>query len=86
MCLELENKIHLKEKEIDKLSSSSSYEKAQAKTDLYLQILDELSQKDKGFTLILAKIKNGLASAVRDIKKETDLQSKKTDEDKSELT
>ncbi len=53
---------------------------------MYISILDELSQKDKGFNHLLAKIKSGLANAVRDIKKEKDIQTKKTDDDKSEIS
>lgn len=35
---------------------------------------------------MLLKIKSGLGNALRDIRKDKDIQSKKTDEDKSEMT
>lgn len=41
--------MHLKEKELEK-SGLNSIEKAQAKTEIYLSVLEELSQKDRGFS------------------------------------
>jgi hypothetical protein len=77
--------MHLKEKELEK-SGLGSIEKAQAKTEIYLSVLEELSQKDRGFSQILSQIKSGLSNAVKDMNKDRDYQTKKTDDDKTELS
>lgn len=42
--------------------------------------MEELAQKDKGFGGVLLKLKQGLTGAVKELKKDRDQQTKKTDE------
>jgi hypothetical protein len=46
----MEARMAQKEKEVEKSAQMSSIDKAQAKTEMYLGLLEELSQKDKGFS------------------------------------
>lgn len=72
ICLDIETKIAQKDKELEKSSSLSSTEKAQAKAEAYLGFLEELAQKDKGFGGVLLKLKTGLSGAVKELKKDRD--------------
>lgn len=58
LALELENKLFLKEKELDKISSKSK--KVNGKIDLYLDLLDNISQNDQTYQSLISKIKRGL--------------------------
>lgn len=65
VSIDMETKIAHREREIDSLSVKST-EKAQAKRDLYLQSLEALATKDKGFSSVLLKIRNGISSAMKE--------------------
>lgn len=64
--MDLENKVSNREKEIDLLTEKSKGEKMQAKKELYLHTLEVMAVKDKGFSSLLMKIKNGINSVMRD--------------------
>jgi hypothetical protein len=66
IALDLENKISHREKEIDSITEKSKGEKLQAKRELYLHTLEVMAVKDKGFSSLLMKIKNGMSSVMRD--------------------
>lgn len=67
-ALDLENKLSAKEKEID-----SSNKSASLKIDLYLSIIDELSQNDKTYSALLQKLKSGLDTVLKQNRKDTDV-------------
>ena len=50
IALDLEQRVSTREKEIDLLTDKSKGEKLQARKDLYLQTLDAIAAKDKGFS------------------------------------
>ncbi len=56
-----------------------SNEKAEARKDLYCSILDQMASKDKGFSTLLLKLKQGLQTLViteqHQTTKSSDLQS-----------
>jgi hypothetical protein len=56
--LDLEQKLTVREKEIDLLSSQN--QRTEARRDLYCQTLDQMAAKDKGFSTLLLKLKQGL--------------------------
>lgn len=66
IALDLENKVSHREKEIDLLTEKSKGEKMKAKRDLYLHTLEVMAVKDKGFSSLLMKIKNGINSVMRE--------------------
>ena len=88
ISLDLENKLNQKDTECEKISNQ--YDRAQTKADAYLQILDEIASKDRcGLGPVLQKLKHGLNGSIKEMRKEREqlqvLQSKSSDEDKSQL-
>lgn len=66
IALDLETKVSNREKEIDLQTDKSRGEKMLARKELYLQTLDAMAVKDKGFSSLLMKIKNGMSSVMRE--------------------
>ena len=58
--LDLEQKMTAREREIDLLSSQN--DRVEARRDLYCNTLDQMAAKDKGFSGLLLKLKQGLQS------------------------
>ena len=58
--LDLEQKMTAREREIDLLSSQ--HDRVEARRDLYCTTLDQMAAKDKGFSGLLLKLKQGLQS------------------------
>ena len=60
VSLDLEQKMTAREREIDLLSSQN--DRVEARRDLYCTTLDQMAAKDKGFSGLLLKLKQGLQS------------------------
>lgn len=60
----MENKLSAKEKEIESQTEKSQSEKVLAKRDLYIQTLEVMASKDKGFSGLLNKLKIGMQSVI----------------------
>ena len=57
---ELQGRLSHREREIDMLTDKTYEEKQLAKRELYLQTLEAMAAKDKGFSSLLVKLKQGL--------------------------
>ena len=57
------------------MTDKSANQKNQAKKELYMQTMEVMAMKDKGFTSLIMKIKNGFNSvnkeAIESVKSET---------------
>ena len=72
IAMDLESKLTLREKEIELNSEKSNEDKLQAKRDLYLQILEIIASKDKGFSTLITKVKAGLCNTIHIANEQSD--------------